>query len=305
MAKKSIITRINGIPISEDKALEHVKIIQGEVTNIPLTDEERQEHQVRTARVLARFHKIHFESIEIWNDLKWIKDNRTYREKYDTFNDYCRDELGKDNSQIYRYIKDAEIKEKLLLAAGDDVERTSLLSLKESNTRFIRTLPEEVQLPIWKLAYGIGQSALPKKEDGSIEMTTSFLQSVANTTDEIIEYGGINIDGRFVPIDNLSEAAKIAGVGEHEAKAVLMAVGVSEDHYERIKRQEAHIKEKSMKADVITLKGTVRMVQDINGSEFPMILDSKGNEQDVAEIIGSFNNRFVHISLRSPIREGF
>lgn len=304
MPKKSIITKVDGVAIAASAvAMEKVEVIHGEVMNAPLSDEERVEHEARITRILGGFQEIAQTSLEIWQDLKWIKEHRTYREKYDTFHDFCKDELGKDNSVIYRYIKDAEIKEKMLLEANTDAERTSIMSLKESNTRFIRTLPEEVQMAFWKLAYGIGVNVLPKKEDGSIETTTAFLESVGDKVGEITTDGGINLDGEFISITKIQKAAEIAGMDEDKAKQLLMSVGVSEEYFEAIKRQEQHIRERSMKADILSLKGTIEVRTDVNGSDYPIIIDTKGNETDLNEVILSFNNRFAHVSIKSPIRD--
>lgn len=278
-------------------------VIEGVVINPPLTDEERQEHQTRVERILNTIHAIHFKSLELWQDLKWIRDNRTYREKHDTFNDFCRDEIGKDNSQIYRYIRDAEFKESLLLEAADDAERTSIMGLKEANTRFIRTLPEEVQIPFWKLAFGIGVNVLPKKDDGSIEPTTGFLESVGERVDEVMSEGGIHLNGEFIPLDRLAHAAEVAGTDEVTAKTILLTMGVSEEYFELLKRQEQHIKERSMKADTTILKGTVEVRVDANGSDYPIIIDSKGNEIDLSGVLLAFNNRWVALSLKAPIRD--
>ncbi len=312
MATRSVIKKVDGIPIKaiekavkiEEKALAKMEeAIQAEVMNAPLSDEERAEHSNRMMRILEGFQDIARTSLGIWGDLKWIKDNRTYREDYNTFNDFCRDGLGKDNSQIYRYIRDAEFKETLLLEAADDTERLSIMSMKESNTRFIRTLPEEVQTAFWKLAYGIGTKILPRKEDGSIETTTGFLESVGERVTEAIDQGGVNIDGEFISLDNVRQAAKDAGVDEMTAKTVLLSAGVSEEYFELLKRQEQHIREKSTKADVTSIKGTVEQRMDVNGSEYPIITDTKGNELDISELILSFNNRFIHLSIRAPIRD--
>jgi hypothetical protein len=274
-----------------------------EISEISLSDEERTEFQERTQRILEAFHAIHFKSLEIWRDLKEIKDRKLYREKYETFNIYCRDELSKDNSQIYRYLKDAEFKETLLLQANDDAERSSIMNLKEANTRFLRTLPDDVQVPFWRLSYGIGLSVLPKKEDGSIEPTTGFLESVGERVDEVMNEGGIHLNGEFIPLDRLAHAAEVAGTDEITAKTILLTMGVSEEYFELLKRQEQHIKERSMKSDTTSLKGTVEVRVDSNGSDYPVMIDSKGNEIDLAGVLLAFNNRWVSFSLKAPIRD--
>lgn len=153
------------------------------------------------------------------------------------------------------------------------------------------------------MAYTIGnRGALPKKEDGSVEPTTAFLESVGEKIDEALTQGGISIDGSFVSFDNVAIAAEHAGVDEETAKEVLMAAGVSEEYIERLERQKEHIREKSTKADILPLKGTIGTRQDANGSDFPVIIDVKGNEQDLSEILLGFNNRFVHLSIKAPIR---
>jgi len=277
--------------------------IEGEIINLPLSEEEQKEHIACVSRILEAFQGVTRTMLQVWKDLKWIKDNRTYRVKYDTFNEFCRVELARDNSQVYRYLKDAEFKETLLLEADTDEERLSILSLKESNTRQIRLLSSEEQIPFWKLVYGFGGIVLNKKEDGSIEPTTGFLQAVGDKIEEATTLGGIHLDGEFISFDGAQHAADLAGTTPEQAKALLIGLGVSEDYFEVLKRQAQHIKEKSIKADIVTQKGTVEVRQDVNGSDYPVIVDSKGNEIDMSEVLLAFNNRFVHFSLKSPIRE--
>lgn len=284
-------------------ALEEFDVIQGEVMNIPLSTEERLEYAERTRRVLEAFQAIAVKSLEMWQDLKYIKENRLYREDYNNFQDYCKNELGRDNSVVYRYIKDAQLKEELLMEASNDEERLSIMSLKEGNTRFIRKLPTEVQIPFWKIAYGVGITVLPKKEDGSIEPTTGFLVDVGDRMDEILSTGAVTLDGESIPIDKAKMAADTAGTDEETVKSALFALGVSESYFETLERQKDHIKEKSSKADIISIKGTVECRVDTNGSEYPVLVDSKGQEIDINDIVLAFNLRHVNLSLKSPIRD--
>lgn len=304
MAKRSIITKHNGIPIDvkEDEIVQS-KPIEVEIVNLPLTDEEREEHSIRIKRIQDGLQEIAYKSMSIWEDLQYIRAHRTYRETYDTWNDFCKRELGKDNSQIYRYLKDAKFKEELLLIAADDTERSSIMSLKESNTRWIRTLPEDVQVPLWKLAYGIGLVVLPKKEDGSIEPTTAYLNSVGERVNELAEKGGIHLEGEFIPVTKIQRAAQVNDLTEDDVKGVLLSVGVSEEYFEAIKRQEQHIREKSAKADFYVVKGTMENKVDVNGSDYPIIIDSKGNEIDLNELLLSFNNRFITLSVKAPLHD--
>ncbi len=300
------MTKFEGMPVDDHALIKHeagIVIAESDIEVIPpLSEDEREEHLRRTKEIAASFQDVAKASLSIWGHLGWINQHRTYREDYSTFQDYCKTEFGKDNSQIYRHIKDAEFKEELLLQAEDDTERLSIMALKESNTRFMRGLPKEVQIPIWKLALGMGNQILPKKEDGSIEMTSAFLESVGDHVGELQESGGMTLDGQFIPVGAIQNAAEMAGVTEQTAQAVLAYVGVAEDYLESIKRQEQHIKERSAKADFVVVKGTVETKVDVNGSEYPIVVDSKGNEVDLNELALSFNHRFVTVSFKAPIR---
>lgn len=290
------------LAVAEPLVLESEEIvIEGVVVNAPLTAEERLEYNARIARILDGFQKIARASLDMWRDLKYIKDHRLYREKFDTFHDFCAGELGKDNSQVYRYLKDAEIKEELLLEAATDEERLSIMSLKESNTRLFRKMPSEVQLPLWKIAYGIGITILPHKEDGSIEPTSGFIESVANQMDEILESGGVNLDGEFIPFDKAKTAAESAGTDEDTVKKALLTLGVTEEYFEVLERQKDKIREKSNKADYVPVKGIVETRIDVNGSEYPVLIDAKGNAIDLNDLLLSFNMRFINLSIKSPI----
>lgn len=299
MSKRSIITKIDGIPVEPTMAL--TQIVHEAVVELPMTELEIAEHNKYVDAINQGMQDIARTSLEVWNAVQWINEHRSYRYKYDTFNDFCKIELGKDNSQIYRHLKDAKFKEQLLLVSGSDEEKSSIMALKESNTRFIRELPEDVWTPFWKLTYVIGSKILPKKEDGSVELTTSFLQTVGGKIDDIMHKGGIDIDGQFISINKMEEAADIAGCDADTAKAVLMAVGVSEEVYESLKRQEQHIKERSIKADYIPLRGTISHKVDVNGSDYPVLVDSKGNTYDLVDLLLSFRERFVQLSIRAPI----
>lgn len=278
-------------------------IVDEQDIDAPLTDEERQEHEFRMSRIAENMHNMATLSLDVWRDLQWIRDNKTYREKHLTFNDFCKEELGRDNSLIYRQLKGAELKEQLLLEAGSDEERISILGLKEGNTRFIRTLPPEAQLPFWKLTYALGSEMLAKKEDGSIEPTTPYMESLASNMNEILEQGGLHINGEFVSVDAVVNSAKIEGVDEASAKAILLRAGVSESAYEALQRQAEHIREKSIKADTTHIKGYISTQVDTNGSSYPVLTDSRGNQYDLYDILLSFNNRFLSITLKSPIRD--
>ncbi len=278
------------------------EIIEAEII-LPLTEEERLEYVTRTKRVLDNYQNIALYSLEVWKDLKYIKDNALYREEYTTFAMYCRHALAKDNSTVYRLLKDLEFKEQLLLEASTDEERLSIMSLKEGNTRFLRTMPEEARAAFWKIAFGLGTTVLPKKEDGSIEPTTAFLESVGENIDELITQGGIHLDGKFIELEGVHAAAKATGTDEDTVKMALLAMGVTENYFEQLQRQRERIKEKSMKADIVTLKGTVESKFDVNGSEYAVIVDSKGNETDINDIVLSFRNRFINLSLKSPLKD--
>lgn len=289
------------LTVLDPEIIETEEIIVGEVTNIPLSTEERLEYNARIARILDGLQIIARTSLDVWRDLQVIKDGRLYREKHDTFNDFCKNELGKDNSLIYRYLKDAKLKEELLLNASSDIERLSIMSLKEGNMRYIRKLPTEVQVPYWKIAHGVGITVLPHKEDGSIEPTTGFLESVGDKMDEILATGAVTLDGESIPLNKAGMAADAAGTDEETVKAALFTLGVSEAYFEVLERQKDYIREKSMKADFATVKGTVETRVDVNGSEYPVIVDSHNNETDLNDLILSFNLRFVNLSLKSPL----
>jgi len=284
--------------MNESTDLEIIK--DSEIESI--SPETLSEYDTRINRCLEIIQNISVYSVELWTHIKWFKDTKTYKLKgYETFNDFCRQELGKDNSQIYRYIKDSEFKEALLLKAETNEERTSILSLKESNTRFIRTLPEEAQIPFWKLAYSVGSVVLTAKEDGSIEPTTGFLEDVGDQLDEIIHQGGMHLDGEFYPLAKIDETAKILGVEEDTARALFLSAGVSDAYFEALKRQEVHIKNKTAKYDHVSLRGAIEMVSDDQGIH-PILLDEKGNELNLAEVLLGFVNREVTLSIKSPIK---
>lgn len=267
-----------------------------------LTQEEQTIYSNIKQQLKAANQKIHQAYIEMWECVDFIRTNRLYREEYKSFDEFCQVELGADNSQVFRNLRDVSFKRGILKGDVDEQEKTSLLNLKESNTRFIRKLPEEVQESFWKVAYGIGLSVLPKKEDGSIEMTTSFLENVATGIDELNTQQGITINGEFVPVEAIEDSAEMHGVPEETAKKLFLSAYVEEGYIETVKRQRQHIKDKVSSADYIYLNGTVK-VEIVDGSIQPMLIDKDGFRHSIIEILKAYSDKEVSISLKSFIRD--
>jgi hypothetical protein len=267
-----------------------------------LSEEELIQYKQIKSKLKTISQTVHQAYLEMWECVDTIREQRLYREEYKSFDEFCQQELGADNSQVFRNLRDVSFKRGILNNGVDDVERESLLNLKESNTRFIRRLPANVQESFWKVAYGIGLSVLPKREDGSIEMTTSFLENVASGIDELNTQQGITINGEFVPVEAIQESAEIYGVPEETAKKLFLGAYVEEGYIENVKRQRQHIKDKVTQTDYIYITGKVKL-EIIDGKITPIIVDREGVKHFIEEIIKPYSEKEIVLSVKSFVRD--
>lgn len=180
-------------------------------TLLPLTtDEQRRlkECEKVIQRGLATFY-------EVGNALAEIRESRLYRLHYATFEDYCVDRWGMSRPRAYQLIGAASVLNNL----STIVDKPST----ESQARELVSFEPEVQKAVWQIAV----KTAPTDNHGDPLITAAHIKSVADVLTEVVQSGGLD-----------------DGSGEIKPIGVLVDHAVTEETYERIMRQKAHIKER-------------------------------------------------------------
>lgn len=179
-----------------------------------LTTQERsalQSHETVIERGLQTFN-------EVGSALLAIRDERLYRADYITFEDYCRNRWQMTRQYANNLIAASEVISNL-------ETMVSILPANERQARPLTELEPEAQRIVWEVV----QQTAP---DGKI--TAGHVKSVATVFKEVIQTGAID--------DGSGEQIKVADV----VKAV-----VTEETYERQRRQETYIKDKSRREQAL------------------------------------------------------
>lgn len=151
---------------------------------------------------------------EVGKALMEIRDSRLYREQHGTFEEYCQRRWHLSRPQAYRLIDASDVFMNLS-PIGD-------IPANESQVRPLVPLQPEEQQIVWQVV----QDTAP---EGKI--TASHVKSVVEVLKEITTTGAIDPgDGVQVPAS--------AATTEH------LKAAVTEETYERMKRQETYIAEK-------------------------------------------------------------
>lgn len=177
-----------------------------------LTEEEKirlAEHEEVIDDGLNTFHKVGMALLD-------IRDNRLYRQNYRTFEHYCQERWGMGQSHAYRLMDAAQVVNNLQSSPNGG-------TLPESE-RHIRPLidlqPEEQQV-IWNVV---------KKTAPKGKVTENHVKSVVNVFKDVVQTGAIDSgDGIDIPV--------------HRATTDHVKVAVTEEAYERQKRQELYLEE--------------------------------------------------------------
>lgn len=152
---------------------------------------------------------------EVGTALADIRDSRLYRQQYRTFEDYCDQRWGMQRAHAYRLIEAAEVRENLS-PMGD------ILPANERQTRPLTELEPEAQ----RLAWEVVKETAPQGK-----VTAAHVKSVVSVLKEVLTTGAIdNGEGESIPVE--------------QATADHMKAAVTEETYERMKRQELHIVER-------------------------------------------------------------
>lgn len=197
-------------PVHPDNFGAHMEMYHPEVPNeLSLTDRERDE--------LARLEIVIEQGLdtfyEVGQALLHIRDTRLYRETHSTFEDYCRERWDISGRRA-----------NMLVAASMVISNLGTivpnLPANEAQARPLAALEPEAQRIVWDVV----QQTAP---DGKV--TAAHVKSVANVFREVMVTGSL---------DN--------GEGESVAVSDAVKAAITEETYERMKRQEAHINEKAL-----------------------------------------------------------
>lgn len=143
-----------------------------------------------------------------------IRDGRLYRGQYKTFEDYCRERWGFGRGRGYQLAKGAEIAQ-LLSTTVDSLP----LPQSEAVARELSSLkPDEIRL-VWTIVHDTAPGG---------EVTAAHVRSITDVFREMVTTQAID-----------------AGEGEQIHISEALQARITEETYERMKRQEEHIRGKN------------------------------------------------------------
>lgn len=209
--------------------------------------EQLQEHEVVIARGLKTFN-------EVGNALLAIRDGKLYREAYKTFEDYCRERWSLGERRAYQFMDAARVVNNL------KVEPMVQLPDSERQARPLTELEPEQQRVVWEVV----EKTAPKGR-----ITAAHVQSTVNVLKEVLATGAIdNGEGVAIPVT--------------EATVEHLKAAVTEETYERTKRQEEYIhqkqeaKEKKREEQFVRKNAPVIIPEDDRFKLFSGDLESAG-----------------------------
>ncbi|MDR6563797.1 MULTISPECIES: hypothetical protein [unclassified Arcicella] len=122
--------------------------------------------------------------VEVGNALFEIRNNKLYRDKFTTFESYCRDRWNLKRQRAYE-LMDAAAVVNTLSEISDKNEQDSQVSIivptKESHAAALSKVPEEFRSEVW-------EKALEKNQSSGKVITAKMIDSIAK------ELGNIAID---------------------------------------------------------------------------------------------------------------
>lgn len=161
--------------------------------------------------------------------LSAIRDRHLYRATHATFADYCQDRWQMSRQRAYQLVQAAGVMDRL----STNVD-TAELPLVEAHVRPLAQLPEEAVTAAWKVV--IGTTPNGKRE----EVTGAHVQSVTNNVKQLLKTGAID-----------------DGTGNDVRVADIFKANVTEETYERMARQAAHITARSKRERVLAVTATI------------------------------------------------
>lgn len=152
--------------------------------------------------------------MEVGAALLRIRDGRLYRAEFGTFEDYCRDRWGFSSERARLLMRGTEVVQNI----SQSPTFVGVLPSSEAQTRPLTALPPDDQ----RLAWDLVQQTAPAGK-----VTAAHVQSVVTVLKGIQDTGALDPGtGEMLPIADAVKAA------------------ITEETYERMKRQELYIAEK-------------------------------------------------------------
>ena len=175
-------------------------------SNVLTTTEQTElvENESVIERGLKTFH-------EVGNALLSIRDKRLYRQAFKTFEEYCDKRWQISRPRAFQLMEAARVADNLSTIVD-------ILPANESQTRPLTQLEPEAQRVVWDIV----QQTAPKGK-----ITADHVKSVASVFKEVAKTQAID-----------------DGTGIQVAVSDVFKAAVTEETYERMKRQEAYIAEK-------------------------------------------------------------
>lgn len=181
----------------------------GEILNAPLTTAEAQQLAAHEATIRAGFDTF----VAVGTALMAIRDARLYREEFATFEDYCQQRWDMSRPRAYQLIEAANVATNLS-TNGRQIDPPA----NERQARPLTELAPDEQVIAWEV---VRQTAPAGR------ITAAHVKSVVNVLKEVTRTGALD-----------------DGTGEQIAVADVLKAAVTEETYERLKRQETYIAEK-------------------------------------------------------------
>lgn len=180
----------------------------GEIIEALSMDErsELAECETKIARGLQTFY-------EVGEALLKIRDSRLYRETHGTFEDYCQEKWQLKERQAYLLMDATKVVKNL---KADQIDQ---LPVNEAQVRPLTQLEPEEQRLVWDVVQQTAPNGKP---------TAAHVKSVVDVLKTVTKTGAIdNGNGIDIPV--------------HVATVDHLKAVVTEETYERMKRQEMHI----------------------------------------------------------------
>ena len=195
---------------------------------IPLTETECKELE-SCERLIETGIKVWY---QVGEALLHIRDKKLYRTSHKTFEEYCRERWDMGRGKANYLIRGTEIYQDLVTIVTKDEP----LPTNESQARELAAVPAPLRPVVWRIAVKTAPNGKP---------TASHIKSTGNVVKIAVHTGAIDDgEGNDIPLD--------AAMLDH------YKVAITEETYERERRQETHIAEKIERKAQEELKITLR-----------------------------------------------
>ena len=240
--------------------------------------------------------------VEVGKALTIIRDNKLYREEYETFEKYCQEKYGIQKTHSYRLIETANIINNLSPIGGR-------LPTSERHARPLKSLEPEVQNAVW-------QETVEKHGDN---ITAKKVQEVANewkeTSQEIKQQKNEGVFVAATEKDILQKAKEIKAKKAKEYKQKIVDRIENKVSETKISKEEKELIEKLSNGETIVIninkhfhvlkeakeRGLYYQIDRYSAFGNPFFLDTDGDRDQVCD---GYVEYFKHKrSLHEKVKE--